>query len=129
MHHFELGGSSPRSIVLRELLAFEHDVVEANVEAFHGAKAAKSDQARSYARVVESVRLSIVEVDGMAVDAGEPYMGLDNWTQKKLSTVISLYAKINGSEDAEVERFLASSRPVSFADLGRGLQSANAATP
>lgn len=117
MQQFTLGaGYSIRSCVIRELMAYEHDVVETNVDVFHPGK---TGEGRSYYRVIESLRLALVEVDGHIIESDTPYIAMDQWSQKTLSTVISLYVKVNGADDKEIERFLAQSRPVNFSALGQ----------
>lgn len=124
MQRFTLGaGYSIQSCVIRDLMAYEHDVVEANVDVFHPGK---TGEARGYYRVIESLRLALVEVNGQIIEQDSPYTALDQWSQKTLSTVISLYVKVNGSDDKEVERFLAQSQPVNFSALGHGLPAASA---
>lgn len=118
MQRFTLGpGYSIQSCVIRDLMAYEHDVVEANVDVFHPGK---SGEARGYYRVIESLRLALVEVNGHLIEQDSPYTALDQWSQKTLSTVISLYVKVNGAEDKDIERFLAQSQPVNFTALGQG---------
>ncbi len=126
MQRFTLGpGYSIQSCVIRELMAYEHDIVETNVDVFHANQSAKSAEGRGYYRVVESLRLALTEVNGQVVEPGTPYLELDNWSQKTLSAVISLYVKVNGADDKEVDRFLAQSQPVTFSALGHGLPAAS----
>jgi hypothetical protein len=126
MQRFELGeGYSIKSCVVRELMAFEHDVIETNVDTFHHSPAVKTPEGRQYYRIIESLRLSVVEVNGEIIETGTPYMGIDNWSQRTLSTVISLYVKVNGTDDKDIERFLGQSRPVNFAGLGHASPAAS----
>lgn len=59
----------------------------------------------------ELVRLSIVEVDGEAVNAepGVPYAAFDKWNSKTRTFVLNAYKRLNSlSEADDAENFLAS---------------------
>lgn len=55
----------------------------------------------------EAMRLSLVEVDGRKVNLGEPFMNLDDWSQRTVVFLSRAFEELNGVKEDELKNFLA----------------------
>lgn len=55
----------------------------------------------------EQIRLSLVEVNEQAVNAGAPYLAYDNWNSRARAFAFEAYRSMNSVKTEEVADFLA----------------------
>jgi len=106
-----------KSIKMREICGDDEVTIGAWADqrlAFKGLSK-KADKDRSVvddALAQESVRISIVEVDGEAVNLnGVPFARMDQWSRRTLRFVGAAFRQLNGVEDDEVKKFLSGKPP------------------
>lgn len=103
-------GCNCREFIMRELQ--NRDSIEAGIWADRNASAADSDRGRLAAELVESVRLSLVEVDGKRMQPGMPFMEMDNWSQRTMRFLLEAYQELNGVQEEELGNFMATAELV-----------------
>lgn len=101
-------GCSVGEVVMRELDG--EDDIEASIWADKNATSAlkESAVAAMVADQRESMRLSLLEVDGVPVNHdGLPYMKADRWSSKTWRCMQSFYADLNGMKEQDLKNAVA----------------------
>jgi hypothetical protein len=117
---------SVQSVVMRELDG--QDDIEASIWADKNATSAIKDSAVAamIADQRESVRLSLLEVDGKPVNHdGLPFMAMDNWTSRTMRFLLSFYADLNGAKEEDLKNSVAGAQEIVAyprSDSGEGAQ-------
>lgn len=96
-----------RSVVMRELDT--RDEIEAAIWADKAANSALADSqmAAFQADQRESIRLALVEVDGVEVNVGGmPYKAMDGWSMRTMRFIREFYADLNGVEQDDLKNAL-----------------------
>jgi len=96
------------TVVVRELDG--KDELEAAIWADKNQNSALSDSAKALfqGEQRESIRLSLVQVDGVAVNVGGvPYMAMDDWSFRTQRFIREFYADLNGVELDELKNAVA----------------------
>lgn len=92
------------SFRVRELTVRDDD--EVSIWTDKNAPGAVRGEQRAYslARMREAWRLSLVEVDGKAVNVdGVPYMEMDAWNQRTVRLLIEAFEELNGVSQEELQ--------------------------
>jgi hypothetical protein len=95
---------SVQSVVMRELDG--QDDIEASVWADKNASSTvkESAVAAMVADQRESIRLSLLEVDGKPVNHdGLPFMEMDNWTSRTFRFLMQFYGDLNGATNEDLK--------------------------
>jgi len=97
-----------REVVMRELEATD-DIQSAIWADAHATSALKgSAVAAIQADRRESIRLSMVEVDGEPVNVdGVPFMGMDRWSHRTLIYVEAFFNDLNGVDTGDLKKAIA----------------------
>ncbi len=94
-----------KSFAMRRLL--QADKVEMGVMAKNNADKALGDEGLAGQEVIEAIRLSLVQVDGVRVnDKGIPFMKMDGWDSVTMRYVQEAFSDLNGVEDKDLGNFL-----------------------
>lgn len=109
-------GCNCKSFVMRELRGT--DEKQAAMLADKMSSSADGEAGRLNQAMRESMRLSLVYVDGQRVNEnGVPYLDMDKWTSKTMRLALEAYQELNGVEDDEIEDFRKGSEIVTIDSL------------
>lgn len=113
-------GTPITEVVIRELVVGDEVTIAILAEQLAaGAMDTFSGQTAAISR--ESIRLSLVSVNGETVSPEAPYMAMDRWTRRTLQAVRRYFAEVNGSPDeAELGKCVKGAEIVSLGDQRGG---------
>jgi len=113
-------GAPITDVVIRELVVGDEVTIAILAEQLAaGAMDTFSGQTAAISR--ESIRLSLVSVNGDPVSPEKPYMAMDQWTRRTLQAVRRYFAEVNGSPDeGELGKLVRAAEVVRLGDQHAG---------
>lgn len=100
-------GNPITSVVIRELTVGDEATIAILAET-NSPEAMDTFSGQTAAIGRESIRLSLVEVNGERIETAEPYMAMDQWSRRTLMTVRRFFNDLNSlPEEAELKKLVA----------------------